>query len=863
VSGRGVVVITPTAGSQYIFPGGDFTTFVDTLGGTFEFSGNTNGTLPTQATYNHVLFSGTGTKNMPNADVRVKGDFTISSGAITNSSNRKIYLRKNWTNQVGTGGFSAGTGTVVLEGLNQTISGSTTFGNFTLAATGNGTLGSPIVITRALTLTSGQLVTGANQVTINSTGSLSGGSATSYVNGTLLRGVAAASPSLTFPIGDAAGYAPIAIAFTGSTAAGGFISASTTGAEHPSVYTSGVHPTKNTNRYWTVSNSGAGGFTAYSITLNHLPAELDVNAVPTSFVVARNSASTWTLPTVASAASSSIQATAISGTTFGDFVAGIGIGGKIWTGTNSSDWNLATNWTPTGVPISTENALVGPTLNQPGFLTGGSGVCKSLYLLSGAGIDIPTGYQLDVSLDAEATGNTISGAGTLKLTGTSNLIGTLNVNSNLEITTGASLTLASGSVLNLGRNFDVTGTMNPGNADVNMVGGLNTTVSGNANFYNLSINKSAGQNSLQLLSNISVANNLDMQSGDILLNGNDLELGSTGTLLNETDSNRVGGPGSGSIRATRILNAPSSVNVAGLGVQISSSANLGSTEVIRRHDQIVYGAGFGINRRVEIHPSNNTALNATLVMSYYESELNTALGLNPENDLDLYRYNGSIWDKQSGTLDMAANTVTKTGIPQFSEWIIASDVNAPLAINLAYGRVDCEVSGPVLRWKLLDGKSEDLMMVEVSSDGENWNQLSTVIPSDRGRDGVSYSKALPAGIESVHYVRLRALRADGSEDYSSSISVHCNGSGKNTRALLSPNPGTGLFRVDFPNGNDKSVEMRVSNAMGQIVFEGKSDIETESRISLDLRNLPAGIYRLQLLGDGDAGSSGFYTLVIR
>jgi hypothetical protein len=80
VSGRGTVVLSPTAGAQNIFPGGDFTTFVDTLGGTFEFSGNTNGTLPTQATYNHVIFSGTGTKNMPNADVRVKGDFTISSG---------------------------------------------------------------------------------------------------------------------------------------------------------------------------------------------------------------------------------------------------------------------------------------------------------------------------------------------------------------------------------------------------------------------------------------------------------------------------------------------------------------------------------------------------------------------------------------------------------------------------------------------------------------------------------------------------------------------------------------------------------------------------------------------------------------
>jgi hypothetical protein len=556
-----------------------------------------------------------------------------------------------------------------------------------------------------------------------------------------------------------------------------------------------------------------------------------------------------------------VQATGISGTTFGDFVAGVGVGGKIWTGDVSSDWNLAGNWSPIGIPTLTENAMVGPVATLPGFLTGTTGNCKSLYLLSGAGIDIPAGIELSVGLDAEATGNTISGAGTLKVAGNSTLRGTLNVNSNLEVTTASTLNFASGSVLNLGRNLTVTGAMNPGTAQVNMVGALNTNITGNAGFYNLSINKTAGQNTVQLFSNISISNNLDMQSGDILLNGNEINLGSTGSLLNETDSNRVGGPGAGSIRATRVLNAPSAVNVAGLGVTITSAANMGSTEVIRRHDQIVYGLGFGINRRVEIHPANNAGLDATLTMNYYESELNTPLGLNPENDLDLWRFNGTKWDKKFGTLDMAANSVTKSGIAQFSEWIIASEINAPLSLNLAYAKVDCELNGPVFRWKSLDAQPDDILSVQVSSDGSSWNQLSQVTASDKKGD--AFARVLPAGIASGDFVRLKVVRADGSEDYSSVIPVNCSSNGKEIRAQISPNPGDGLFRLVMPGGNDNIIAYKVLNSIGQTVLSGSSYMAEQSEISLDLRQFPAGIYRLQLIGDGDVSASGVYNLVLR
>jgi hypothetical protein len=249
-------------------------------------------------------------------------------------------------------------------------------------------------------------------------------------------------------------------------------------------------------------------------------------------------------------------------------------------------------------------------------------------------------------------------------------------------------------------------------------------------------------------------------------------------------------------------------------------------------------------------------------MSYYESELNTPLGLNPENDLDLWRFNGSNWEKQSGTLNMAANTVTKSGIPQFSEWIIASEINAPLALNLAYARVDCELAGPVLRWKLLDAKPEDILSVENSSDGSKWNQLQRVLPSDKAGEGFSYAKLLPAGLEG-QLLRLKAIHADGTEDYSSPIAILCSGGGKGIRALIGPNPGNGLFRLEMTAGNDKFLQIQVSNSLGQTVFAGESGLDADSGISLDLRNLPAGIYRLRILGDGDAGATGTYTLVIR
>jgi hypothetical protein len=167
VTGTGRIQQTATAGNQYIFPGGNYALFTLAGSGTFEFGGTTNGTLSTQATYNNVEFTGTATKNLPNSNITLNGNLTLTAGVLANPSNRNISLNGNWVNNVGPAGFTAGTGTVNLVGGSQTITGSTNFSTLSTTSAGTKTLTSSITATNNLTLTNGIITTGLNQITVN------------------------------------------------------------------------------------------------------------------------------------------------------------------------------------------------------------------------------------------------------------------------------------------------------------------------------------------------------------------------------------------------------------------------------------------------------------------------------------------------------------------------------------------------------------------------------------------------------------------------------------------------------------------------------------------------------------------------
>ncbi len=177
--------------------------------------------------------------------------------------------------------------------------------------------------------------------------------------------------------------------------------------------------------------------------------------------------------------------------------------------------------------------------------------------------------------------------------------------------------------------------------------------------------------SMIISSGITVNGNLILES-DQVLNGQTITLGTSAYLIE--DAGRIYG-NSGQIQTTRNLSNINE-NIGGLGAEITTLANMGSTTIIRTHAANADPAS--IERRYSISPTNNSGLNATLVFHYNDEELN---GLTASS-LELYRStnNGTSWTDMNGSVNTFYNTITLSGIDAFSLWTAmeSEDVNPPI-----------------------------------------------------------------------------------------------------------------------------------------------------------------------------------------
>ncbi|MEZ4990795.1 MAG: dockerin type I domain-containing protein [Saprospiraceae bacterium] len=241
---------------------------------------------------------------------------------------------------------------------------------------------------------------------------------------------------------------------------------------------------------------------------------------------------------------------------------------------------------------------------------------------------------------------------------------TLKIIGNLKVNGNTGIVLKN-------TNWNNEGTFTPGNGTVLLrgdspqteayVGGTNTTT-----FHNLEIDRTT--NPAQLDQQIEVSNELRFTSGLLDLNGHDLILGEVnGQIVNESESNRIIGPLGGAVVKTTILNAPTAANPGNIGLEITSTQDLGSTEIRRGHDPKDILGLEGIERHFTISPTNNNNLDATARFYYFDAELN---GLT-ENQMEPWRYDGTNWTNYARTAaDETNNWVTTTGIPAFSIWTL-------------------------------------------------------------------------------------------------------------------------------------------------------------------------------------------------
>ncbi|MBU1719582.1 MAG: hypothetical protein KKA07_10980, partial [Bacteroidetes bacterium] len=136
-------------------------------------------------TYYNLTLDGSGTKTL-SGNINVDGKLDINASGVTldtkAGSDFSINLAGNWEND---GSFTSQNGLVVFDGSGaQSISaaGTQTFYDLQVDKSANDlTLIRSIVANNMLTLTSGDIILGNYDLTIGSSGSISGGGATSYI----------------------------------------------------------------------------------------------------------------------------------------------------------------------------------------------------------------------------------------------------------------------------------------------------------------------------------------------------------------------------------------------------------------------------------------------------------------------------------------------------------------------------------------------------------------------------------------------------------------------------------------------------------------------------------------------------------
>jgi hypothetical protein len=164
----------------------------------------------------------------------------------------------------------------------------------------------------------------------------------------------------------------------------------------------------------------------------------------------------------------------------------------------------------------------------------------------------------------------------------------------------------------------------------------------------------------------------------------------------------------------------------------------------------------------------------------------------------------------------------------------------------------------------------------------NWQQMSTTptnavvdFNATASSNGTIYSWAVNNGTTLLNganvqhtytqngsdTVHLQVINGCGSSDTSFVVTIQGIDIKESllSRSLkLYPNPNDGKFRVSFELEGLKSVELNVSNALGQNVYhKSLGNIAGQRNEDIDLANLPKGMYVLQVNANGQESKIRF------
>ena len=459
----------------------------------------------------------------------------------------------------------------------------------------------------------------------------------------------------------------------------------------------------------------------------------------------------------------------------------------------------------------------------------------------------------------------------------------INVNSNASLIIGTNSTLISQDDVTVNNNgtlkFNGSGTLILKNGDFTMNGNftpdLSTvifydsvlsdhylTCSNNTNntFYNLTITGSiSSMYDLHLMSDINVSNELTVSSRKLNLDNHGIDLLTTGSLINESNDNRVydSNYGTGWIKRTSTINSNTTINPGNLGLTITTHNNqMGNTIIKRLHYRDDIGGNPSIYKIFDVTPQYNGTnyggnLNVDLQFKYFPSDVGGDISAS-ENSLVLFRSgdNGNTWELKGGTIDVTNKILTYNGFTQFSQ-ITLAPMSEPLPVELKSFMGNCDK----LTWETVSELNNKFFTIEYSVDANNWEVINII----NGYGTTNYPKTYTytSNIKNGYY-RLSQTDFDGFTKKFNIIYVGCKEI--NNESITSyPNPIKNNLNIVVSSSIISSNLLTVTDIKGSIILSEIVKLNNGyTNININSENWASGVYLIKLSN----GSLNYKTLKI-
>lgn len=359
---------------------------------------------------------------------------------------------------------------------------------------------------------------------------------------------------------------------------------------------------------------------------------------------------------------------------------------------------------------------------------------------------------------------------------------------------------------------------------------------------------------LQLETPLNITGKFNFFLGNLDLNGHVLDLGTTGFLIDETETHRVlDQTGGGAIHVTSTINSPNQLNPGNIGLALSSSANWGVTTLIRRHDPYNLGGGNSILRAFEISPTNNSGLNATLRFDYFDAELNGIA----ESGFQLFRStnNGLNWTVGGvASHNTTSNWVEVSGINAFSLWTTAPLSSFPLTwlgFTARWSQQN-EQRVALLEWQTAHEQATDYFQIMRKEDqpGALWQVIGETAAAGFSSGTLNYDYVdaqIPQNQERVTYqYRIRQVDLDGQFSFSQTVLLTTETQFADQLRVW-PNPAGEIVHISgvVTQGNE-ALSVSLIDAGGRKIKQIQFSGETQFVQEWSLSGLAEGLYQIVL-----------------